>query len=148
MNFRVVAAICMCAAVSHADSSVTELGDEASILSVCETYRRAMEARDARALVALAHPSYYDDAGTPNTDDDYGYKELGAFLQKRLDAVSGVKLKMIYRKTSINDGHATVEVLEESSFLLKGSATWTPHRDTVFIKLERSGKRWLITSGM
>ena len=34
------------------------------------------------ALLALAHPNYYEDSGTPKGDDDYGYEGLKEVLQK------------------------------------------------------------------
>lgn len=36
-----------------------------SIVAVCENYRHAVEERDARTLMSLASPRYFEDGGTP-----------------------------------------------------------------------------------
>src|SRR6478736_280843 len=68
------------------------------LVDVCEKYRRAMEERDAPTLLAMAHPSYFEDSGTPKADDDYGYDGLKDVLMKRLSAVRGIRYNIEYRK--------------------------------------------------
>ena len=46
-------------------TKVADTKSNREILDVCERYRHAMEDRDATTLLALAHPNYYEDSGTP-----------------------------------------------------------------------------------
>ena len=46
------------------------------LLKLIETYRQALEDRDADGIVALCSERYFEDMGTARADDDYGYTEL------------------------------------------------------------------------
>ncbi len=131
-------------AIAHADSSVGDAKRDP--LQICERYRKAMEARDVPTLIALAHPRYHETAGTPSPDDDYDYEGLKAILTTRFRAVKEVKLKLTYRKVTVDGGHARVEVQQEASFLI--GERWVKSQDNHNIELERDGKRWLIIGGM
>src|SRR5215468_7320860 len=67
------------------------------IIEVCEKYRRAMEERDAPTLLAMAHPNYYEDSGTPKGDDDYGYDGLKEVLSRRLAALRTLRYNNEYQ---------------------------------------------------
>src|SRR6478672_4443044 len=80
-----VSGVSGCATVSVIPgTTVRDTRQNREILEIVEKYRRAMEERDAATLLALAHPQYYEDSGTPKGDDDYGYQGLRDVLAKRL----------------------------------------------------------------
>src|SRR5262249_17366846 len=70
------------------------------LLDVCERYRHAMEDRDATTLLALAHPNYYEDSGTPKGDDDYGYDGLKEVLMRRMSQLRTLRYNIEYRKVT------------------------------------------------
>src|SRR5688500_9232285 len=77
--------------------------DVRALLQVMERYRAAVEARDAGALVTLAAPSYQDDGGTPEPEDDLDYQALQNVLPSRLAKVSDVKLELDVRKIDVSE---------------------------------------------
>lgn len=120
------------------------------ILDVCEKYRHAMEERDAATLLSLAHPSYYEDSGTPNANDDYGYEGLKEVLSKRLAALKTMRYNIEYRRVSIEGHHALVDIRYDASFQIATEMgdRWERKQNDKRLELENDGKRWLITAGM
>jgi hypothetical protein len=120
------------------------------IIEVCERYRRAMEERDAATLLAMAHPNYYEDSGTPKGDDDYGYSGLRDVLSKRLAQLRTLRYNIEYRKVDIEGHHAKVDLRYDASFQLASEMgdRWERKQNDKRIDLEYDGKRWLIIAGM
>jgi hypothetical protein len=131
-------------------TKVADTRPNREILDVCERYRHAMEDRDAVALLALAHPNYYEDSGTPKGDDDYGYEGLKDVLSRRLAALRTVRYNIEYRKVEIEGHHARVDIRYDASFQLATEMgdRWERKQNDKRIELENDGKRWLIIAGM
>src|SRR4051794_35911350 len=99
-------------------TTVHDTKQNREILEICEKYRRAMEERDAATLLALAHPQYYEDSGTPKGDDDYGYQGLRDVLGKRLAQLRTLRYNIEYRSIEIEGNHARVDIRYDASFQL------------------------------
>jgi hypothetical protein len=113
---------------------------------VFERYRRAMEARDVTALLALASARYHEDNGTPSTLDDYGYDGLREILERRFALAKQVRVLLTYRRVRIKGTHATVQVQAEMEFELSNNTL--NHVSEVQMELEREPSGWLFTRGM
>lgn len=120
------------------------------ILDVCEKYRHAMEARDGGALLALAHPNYYEDGGTPKGEDDYGYEGLKSVLANRLSAVKTLRYNIEYRKIDTDGQRVRIDFRYDESFQLSTAVgdRWERKQNDKRMELEKKGERWLIISGM
>jgi hypothetical protein len=120
------------------------------ILDICEKYRKAMEERDAATLLALAHPNYYEDSGTPKGDDDYGYAGLRDVLARRLSQLRTLRYNIEYRKVEVEGHHAKVDIRYDASFQLATEMgdRWERKQNDKRIELENDGRRWLIVAGM
>jgi hypothetical protein len=120
------------------------------LLEVVERYRHAMEDRDAATLLALAHPNYYEDSGTPKGDDDYGYEGLKDVLSRRLGALRTLRYNIEYRKVSVTGHRAQIDIRYDASFQLATEMgdRWERKQNDKRIELENDGKRWLIIAGM
>ena len=131
-------------------TKVTDTKANREILDICERYRHAMEERDATTLLALAHPNYYEDSGTPKGDDDYGYDGLKDVLSKRLSALKTLRYNIEYRKVAIEGHHAQVDIRYDASFQLATEMgdRWERKQNDKRLELENDGKRWLIIAGM
>jgi hypothetical protein len=120
------------------------------ILDVCERYRHAMEDRDATTLLALAHPNYYEDSGTPKGDDDYGYEGLKEVLQRRMSQLRTLRYNIEYRKVTVEGHHAMIDIRYDASYQLATEMgdRWERKQNDKRLELENDGKRWLIIGGM
>jgi hypothetical protein len=62
------------------NTDVVDTDDNREIVGFCETYRRAVERRDANALLGMVSPDYYEDGGNADASDDMDYAQFKAFL--------------------------------------------------------------------
>jgi len=120
---------------------------EGELLAALETYRKAMIARDARALVAMVHPRYADDAGTPSPADDIDRDAVVRQIKDRLKQVTAVRYRI--ERPSISwetPERASVDTQIEASYQLGGR--WLRHADRNRFVLQRHDGRWLFVRGM
>ena len=132
-------------------TKVEDTADNQKILSTVEAYRTALEKRDAGKLVMLASEKYWDDAGTPSGNDDYGFSQLKDILTSRLQRASDIRYSLRYRRVRMSGDKAFVDVLIDASFTVVGAEGKPDRRDlrdrNQFV-LVRDGDQWKFLSGM
>jgi hypothetical protein len=99
-TFVIVAALvtARCATGRIPNTDVPDTSENQAIVSFCERYRHAVEAKDTRTLLSLASPRYFEDGGTPTGEDDYGFEGLQRLLAAWNDEVREVRYEMRYRR--------------------------------------------------
>jgi hypothetical protein len=117
-----------CATARIPNSEVPDTRANREAIEVSERYRRAVEQRDVPTLLALAAPNYYEDASTPQGDDDYGYDGLRRLLSVWAEEVLAVRYEMHYHNVAFeNDGQrALVEYTYTGSFTLRRTPLQLP----------------------
>ena len=111
-----------CASSRIPNTDVPDTSENRDIIAFCERYRRAVEGRDARALLAMASPRYFEDGGTPDGSDDYGLDGLQRLLTAWADEVNEVRYEIRYRRVSVSDTDARrlhVEFTYTGSYTLR-----------------------------
>ncbi len=117
-----LAATLGCATGRIPNTDVPDTAENRSIVTFCERYRRAVESRDARSLLSLASPRYFEDGGTPAGDDDYGYEGLQRLLEVWSQEVRQVRYEIRYRRITIDPQdarRATVDYTYTGSYTLR-----------------------------
>jgi len=92
--------VASCASARIPNTDLPDTSENREIVGVVERYRRAVEQRDVRTLLALAAPTYFEDSGTPQGDDDYGYEGLRRLLSVWAEEVREVRYEMRYRRVT------------------------------------------------
>jgi hypothetical protein len=126
-------------------------GDNEAIIARVEAYRLAVERRDAPAVLLMAARGYWDDAGTPGGEDDYGFAGLKKILSGRFQTVDDVRYSMRYVGLRRLGNRAFVDVLVDASFTLKdarGAEVRRDMRDQNQLVLEWNGESWMFLSGL
>ena len=122
------------------------------LITAVEEYRMAVERRDPAALLAMASPRYWDDAGTPTGTDDFGYEDLKKKLATRFQKAEDIRYSLRYMDVELLRGgrEAKVDVLIDASYSLETSdgLVRMDKRDQNRFMLQRDGDRWLFVSGM
>lgn len=128
------------------------------ILAVIERYRVAFVRRDAAGVLATAHPTYYDTAGTDDPSDDLEYTELGIVLRERMAQLDSVRFTIDYLQIDVMKDRAQVRAWIDASFRLQpmmdetGSVevdgSHTRKQDHALFELVREGRAWRITRGL
>ena len=102
---KALAVAFVCAALATAagctknipNTTVKDTPENRAVITFMENYRNAVEARDIGALLAMAHPQYLDDNGTPSGDDDLDYQLLQEKLSRWRERVTDVRYEIKYR---------------------------------------------------
>jgi hypothetical protein len=122
------------------------------ILDVVEQYRRRLVDKKIDELLVLASDKYYEDSGTPRSDDDYGYSGLREVLTKKLQRVKSLRYELELRNVRVRDNRAEVEVFIDGAFELAADSGDRYRRVNDYHRfvLEKApGKdKWKFLSGM
>ncbi len=140
-----------CATINHIPgTTVADNKLNREILEVCERYRHAMEERDGATLLAMAHPNYYEDSGTPKGEDDYGYDGLRQVIQSRLAQVRSIRYNIEYRAIEVKGTRARVDIRYDASFQIATDMgdRWERKQNDKRLELESDGHRWQFIAGM
>jgi hypothetical protein len=121
------------------------------IVETVEEYRKRLLERNVEGLLVLASDKYFEDSGTPRSDDDYGYEGLRSVLQNQLKRVKSMRYEIEYRTIKVTGRRAEVEVFLDGSFELAADAGDRYRRVNDYHRfvLEQVGDdEWKFLSGM
>jgi hypothetical protein len=125
------------------------------IVDTIEEYRMRLMEKNVEGLLMLASERYFEDGGTPQPNDDYGYAGLATILGGRLQRVQSIRYDIQYKSIKVGvDGRAEVEAFLSGAFELDGDAGERYRRVSDYHKfvLERSNTggsaKWKFLSGM
>jgi len=124
--------------------------DNTKIIETVEQYRRRMLEHNVDGLLVLASQSYFEDSGTPRSDDDYGYEGLRQVLASKLKLVKSLRYEIEYRNISVRGNQAEVEVFLDGSFELaaEGGDRYRRLNDYHRFVLEHENDHWKFVRGM
>jgi len=146
-----IAKLSACAPHRIPGTDIDDTDDTRAILSVIEKYRRAMEARDAEALLQLASSNFKDDAGTGTPADDLDYPTLQQVLPKRLSEVQDLRLDLTVKKILVDPKTNTAQAVYNfnTSFRIPRYAQKTQQESGLkMMTLTRDGEGWKLVSGI
>jgi hypothetical protein len=141
-------------ACAHADyfpgTTIVRNDENIKIIETVETYRRRMLEHNVDGMMILASQRYFEDSGTPRSDDDYGYEGLKQVLTDKLKLVKSLRYQIEYRKITVNNDRAEVEVYLEGAFELAAEFGDRYRRVNDYHKffLEHESDQWKFVGGM
>jgi len=125
------------------------------IVDTVEEYRMKLTEKSVDGLLLLASEKYFEDGGTPQSNDDYGYSGLATILSGRLQRVESIRYDIQYKSIKVgSDGRAVVEAFLSGAFELQGEVGERYRRINDFHRfvLERTtnggSAKWKFLSGM
>ena len=145
------AALAACAHSKIPNTEIEDTSDTRAILDVMEKYRIAVEARDPTAIAVLVDPSFKDDGGSSNPDDDLDYSTLTQKLGERFGKVDAVKLDLDIRKINVADDAAQAVYHYNTRYVLlqaNNSKLQKSDSDIKQMAFKRVSGQWRITSGI
>jgi ketosteroid isomerase-like protein len=139
-----------CSARRIPGTQIADTPETRAVLDVVQSYRQAMENRDAAAVLALVSPAYFDTAGTNDPTDDLDRGALEASLAKELARADGVKLEFTIRKIEVAGDRAEAELFYESYYRVQTPSGAVPRRDSDVhrMKLQKLDGAWKIAAGL
>jgi hypothetical protein len=140
-----------------AGTKITPTAENRGVIMQVEAYRAAVEEKDASSLLLMASRQYWEDSGTPDAADDYGFAGLKELLGTRFQKVDSIRYSMRYMRirytpeSSVDPRRAFVDVMVDASFTVpnsRGGTRRADKRDQSQFVLEWNGEKWLFLSGM
>jgi ketosteroid isomerase-like protein len=131
-------------------TEIRDTKENRAVYDVVDAYVKAMNKRDAAAVLALVAPDYFDDAGTPEPGDDLDRQRLEKTLVQDLSRVETERLAVSLRKIEVDDGTAFAEIFFDNYYRVQTPAGPIPRRDTDVhrISLKKVGGEWKISAGL
>ena len=138
-----------------AGTNILDTEDNRRIVETVEEYRARLVQKDVDGLLLLASEKYFEDGGTPQANDDYGYSGLATILGSRLQRVESIRYDIQYKSIKMGkDGRAEVEAFLSGTFELQGEVGERFRRVNDYHRfvLERAtdggSAKWKFLSGM
>ena len=132
-------------------TTIPATDENLNIIETIELYRARLIEKNIDGLLLLASNKYFEDGGTPQANDDYGYDGLRAILTKRLSRVQSLRYDIEYQRLSVKGERAEVDVFLNGAFELQ-SDTGERYRRVNdrhrFILERHNGNKWRFLNGM
>lgn len=141
-------------ACAHTDffpgTQIVRNEENIKIIETVEQYRRRMLEHNVEGLLVLASQRYFEDSGTPASNDDYGYEGLKQVLTDKLKQVKSLRYQIEYRKIIVQNDRAEVEVYLDGAFELAADSGDRYRRVQDYHKffLEHENDQWKFIGGM
>lgn len=131
------------------NSDIQDTPETRAVATLLETYRQAMEAGNAQAVLALVSPRYLDNAGTPDPGDDVDQAGLAVQLAE-LSKVSSLRLQVTLRRVDFKGDQAEAEVYFDQWYKVTTPGGGVPRHDADVHRmgLRKLGGAWKIESGL
>lgn len=82
------------------NTDVEDNGFNRTVVEFCEEYRKAVELRNTARLLAMAHPSYYEDGGNADASDDIDHEGLREYLKSKFADTKAIRYEIRYRRVA------------------------------------------------
>ena len=132
-------------------TSIPATEDNLAIVETIEQYRAFLIEKNIDGLLLLASKKYFEDGGTPQANDDYGYEGLRAILTSRLGRVQSLRYDIEYQKVTLRGDQAEVDAFLNGAFELQ-SETGERYRRVNdhhrFVLERQSNGKWRFLNGM
>jgi len=134
-----------------AGTTIPATEDNLAVVETVEQYRACLIEKNIDGVLLLASKRYFEDGGTPQANDDYGYDGLRQILTSRLGRVQSLRYDIEYQRVTVRGDQAEVDAFLNGAFELQ-SETGERYRrvnDRHRFVLERtSNNKWRFLNGM
>lgn len=140
-----------CAHSYIAGTTVVDTPENRSVVDVLAKMQEALRARNADQLMALVSPSYFEDMGTPDPSDDYGYEQLrNEILPRSLEVTKELYVDMKVHDVVIqgDQAYANVRYSSRARLDLPAGTLWDTHSEFNRVEFALENGRWMITRGL
>jgi len=155
MNARILLAVAAlsfvtgCAARKIPGTQIDDTDETRALLALMDSYRNAVEGRDAQALTKLVAPNFRDDGGTPTPEDDLTAANIQEALTARFARIDDVSLTLDVRTVKIEGNRAGAVYYYTLRFTTPGVTVRNQSAsDLKRMAFEKVDGQWRIASGI
>jgi len=120
-------------------------------LELTECLTLALERLDSVGVLVLVHPTYQDQSGTPQADDDVDYTGLKRLLATRFKRTSKVRYRIEYQEVRVRHNEAEVDAYVDATFVYQepqAAPRWRRLTDYNRFRLLKDGSNWRFVGGL
>lgn len=132
-------------------TQVVDTPQTREIFDLIMQLRECLQRRDATKLLSMVSTVYFEDNGTPDPKDDYGYLELKDRLaHDSLDTAKEILVSFQIFDITVDGqfAHADLRYSSRARLELPSGRLWDTNRDFDRLEFVRENGQWLITSGL
>lgn len=123
-------------------TEIVDSKDNRDLIDVLMKYKEAFEAKDAKAVAALASPHYLD------ARDSISYETLEKQLTAYFEKTKQIHMEVTPRRAAIEGDHGRLDYIFALNYVLNTSEPqWRSQTDDKRMTFEREGNGWKVTSG-
>lgn len=153
LGFAILATVFSIGACAHNKIPRTEIDDTAEnreILNLVEEYTRAVEHRDAAAVISMVSPKFYEDNGNTDRSDDYDFNGLKSSLSEDFGRTKAMQLQVRVDDIKVEDDTAYAEVyyVYRAQNEYPSGLQWDTGSDRTRLRFARENGKWMITGGL
>jgi ketosteroid isomerase-like protein len=129
---------------------VEDTPDNRALVQLVEAFRQAFERKDIDALVGMASPRFFENAGNNDAADDYNYDGLREHFGEHFKQIEKVTLDVHLRDVVVSGETAYVDYRFVTRYLMKLPAgdKWKVTDDVNRMNLAKEDGNWKVISGM
>ena len=126
------------------DTSVPDTKQNRAVIAFLDQYRQAFQQRSVADVMALVSADYFENGGTPQTDDDYDYSQLQTKLNNTFDKLESVVLSFHVQNIAKRDQYIDVVYYFVERALVKypTESQWMSANDLNRVVLKLKGKNY------
>jgi hypothetical protein len=122
------------------------------LYDIMQNYNKNIEEKNIDNLMKLVSTRYYDNSGTVDTSDDFGYSQLKDVLKKRFlqikDIFQTIKIKSIVENKTDNKYYVTYEYTAKFLMSIDENKEWHEKSDINQIVFQKEGQEFKIIKGL
>ncbi|MBW2731443.1 MAG: hypothetical protein JRH20_03565 [Deltaproteobacteria bacterium] len=121
------------------------------LIRVIARYRDAMVHKDAVQILTMVHPTYQDQAGTPEPEDDVDFNQLKGLLEGRFQRTERIRYRIEFQRVDIRGREASVDTWIDATFVYKHPDQMPRYRrfaDYHRYRLLNEDGKWLFIGGL
>lgn len=155
MPFRFVLLCSLLAAAACAPSLIpgTQIKDEPdnrAALQVLSDYKRAAEALDPDAVLALVAPDYFDSGATSRSKRSVNYAALQEQIPAEFRRLKALRMDITVKDARVEGDKAQIDyfIVLHYSIALPSGEKWMSDSDDARLSLAKENGKWKVIAGL
>ena len=140
-----------CAHSTIPGTTIEDTEDNRSVLKALDELQKALQARDADTVLSLISPTYFEDMGTIDNKDDFGFEEFKtSILSENIEKIAELYLKIDVHDVQVEGEQAFIDIRyrTRAKLALPSGSTWTQDSDFSRVVFLREEGRWLVSAAL
>lgn len=135
-----------------AGTSIKDSDENRELYNIMQKYNNALENKNIDKIMTLVSKRYYDNSGTIDNTDDFGYSQLKDILTKRFSQIKEIfqtiKVKKINYNKSTDQYYVTYQYNAKFLMNIGNNEEWHKKSDINQMIFKKEDKKFKIIKGL